>query len=113
MKTITGPLKVYHNPNFTRAHFSGPMPTEETCVLVATVETANLDTAYERTNSFDHHWIENSGLTVHNGNRHRSTSMGDLIVDKNGNAFICAAFGWQTPSDFDKELAENRELTFG
>ena len=102
---LKGPLKVYHNPSFNDAYYSGgSLPTVKDSVLVATVDTDDVDKAYELTNNIHSLWVENGGLIAHdhenNGRGHRSTSMGDLIVGADGQVLICATFGWHTPEQY-------------
>lgn len=63
--------------------------------FVAIVDTDKLDTAYRLTNSIDDYWGHNEGVTEM-GSRHRSTSVGDLVVDtKTGKTFVVASFGFE------------------
>lgn len=49
---------------------------------VAYVDTYDLEEAYEKTNSIDCHWSENTGVKQL-GTRNRSTSIGDIAVLEN------------------------------
>lgn len=49
-------------------------------VMVAALEVGgNLETAFELTNHIDADWTRNPEVTLHNGSRHRSTSIGDVM----------------------------------
>ena len=66
---------------------------------VAVVEAEDIDAVFELTNHIDSDWTENPGVVAEPG-RHRSTSVGDIIVDENGKGAICASLGWEdTPLD--------------
>lgn len=59
--------------------------------LVATVknvEGLDLDKVYERTNSIHQFWGENEDVVMHNGVRHRSTSVGDVIGTEVNGIFL-------------------------
>ena len=61
---------------------------------VATVDTDDIDCAYEFTNTIDKCWWENAGVTPHfSGKGCRSTSVGDILLTREG-AFRCANIGW-------------------
>ena len=57
---------------------------------------ALLDKAYLVTNSVDRPWVKNNGLTVY-GYRHRSTSVGDIIIVNNV-YFVVSPFGFDKMS---------------
>ena len=61
---------------------------------VAAVEADNLEKVFEKTNHIDQDWTENEGV-IPMGSRHRSTSVGDIVVDGEGNRVICAGCGWE------------------
>lgn len=61
---------------------------------VADVYTDDLDTAYARTNSIDKLWTTNQDVTCIAG-RHRSTSVGDALVDIDGQWWMVASFGFE------------------
>ena len=104
---LVGPLEVYHNPNFNDVYDSGgKFPRIENCQHVATVATCDIDEAYRLTNHIEQSWTENAGLSVHNGIRHRSTSMGDLVVDSRGETLVCAASGWHSPEEYAPHMVE-------
>lgn len=60
---------------------------------VATVDTNDLDKAYEFTNHIDQHWWDNPRVTVVEPRRHRSTSVGDLM-HMDGKVFMVDSFGF-------------------
>lgn len=64
---------------------------------VATVDTSDVERAYERTNHIDCHWQDNPDVTpLRAGHGERSTSVGDIVVDTiEQKAHFCAPFGWE------------------
>lgn len=65
-----------------------------TYVHVATVNTDDLDYAYERTNTIDNYWWDNEGVTKHfTAEGCRSTSCGDILMDGDKVYFV-ASFGF-------------------
>ena len=63
--------------------------------FVAIVDSDQLETAFHLTNSIDDYWGNNEGVTEM-GSRHRSTSIGDLVVDtETGKTFVVANFGFE------------------
>ena len=50
---------------------------------VADVESNNMDDAYRLTNSIEFYWGDNEEVEEH-GSRHRSTSVGDILVCEDG-----------------------------
>jgi hypothetical protein len=63
---------------------------------VATVESDDREDAFELTNSIDSNWWVNVGVTPHGAAAKgcRSTSVGDIVVLGNGEAWKCAGCGW-------------------
>jgi hypothetical protein len=70
---------------------------------VATIETVPVcfkgqereeEYAFYITNSIEHTWVENEGVTPIGG-EHRSTSIGDVVKKHDGTLLICAPAGWQ------------------
>lgn len=71
-----------------------PEFSSEKYELVARVECQHLGEAFELTNTIDHPWWENEGVEVLV--RSRSTSVGDVIVDPDGQRHRCEPVGWST-----------------
>ena len=61
---------------------------------VADVATNDLEIAYRQTNHITDNWTLNDDVTAHHKNP-RSSSIGDLFVDADGNVEVCAPFGFQ------------------
>lgn len=61
--------------------------------LVAIAETDDLDRAYYLTNHIDKDWTTNYHVTAVNG-KHRSTSVGDVLVKADGTRFYVAPVGF-------------------
>jgi len=104
-------ITVYHNSKFLdrmpfewgeRIH-----PKVEDLSRVATVHAYNLDDAYRLTNTIDAPWWENELVNCNVGawseikRGYRSTSCGDILVDKDGRAWIVAALGFERVRDLD------------
>lgn len=88
-------FEVWHDdhPTFMATHDRAMRwPTDFT--HVATVEAPALGAVFQLTNHIDAAWTENTGVTAHVG-RPRSTSVGDVVVDENREAWICAMVGWE------------------
>lgn len=90
-------IKVYHNPNFLdyRGQHTGIVPPIRP---VATVEVPEetpgeraLEIAYQQTQHLDVSWWDNAGVMLHV----RSTSVGDVLADEQGNLFVVESMGFQ------------------
>lgn len=90
-------IKVYHNPNFLdyRGQHTGIVPPIRP---VATVEVPEetpgeqaLEIAYRQTQHLDVSWWNNAGVMLHV----RSTSVGDVLADEQGNLFVVESMGFQ------------------
>lgn len=97
-------LSVWHalKPNFG---MGAAVPfTEENYKLVAVFPShGNLDRdlgrAFQLTNHIDHPWWENEEVTLIGNPNHRSTSVGDVVVDPEGRAHRCEMVGWKRISE--------------
>ena len=62
---------------------------------VATVDSDDLETIFNLTNTVSYHWWKNPLVTAHfEGEGCRSTSVGDIVVFGDGRPWRCAPFGW-------------------
>ncbi len=61
--------------------------------LVAVVDSANLDDGFTSTNHIESDWQENDNVTALPG-RHRSTSVGDLIVSADDVTYVVEGTGF-------------------
>jgi hypothetical protein len=61
---------------------------------VANVDTTNMDKAWELTNHISHSWLENEEVTSI-GDRHRSSSVGDLFEDEKGVFNVISNIGFK------------------
>jgi len=93
-------IKVYHanNPTFTLGPITKPVDKSDYS-LVASVDTSNLDSAFELTNTIDSGWWENEEVTFHGSPIHgklgcRSSSVGD-IFEYTGQFFVIAPAGFE------------------
>lgn len=97
-------VAVYHDPNaFTReaiTHRPTVAQVKAGFTHVANVETPgpapryrDLEKAFQLTNSIDRHWSENPGVTTF-GPKTRSTSVGDAMLDEDGEWWRIESFGF-------------------
>lgn len=83
-------IKVYHNPNFLDYrgnHGQIVPPTQPVASLKATAEmpfVERLSLAFRQTQHTDSAWFNNPDVMTHL----RSTSVGDLIDDGDGNLYV-------------------------
>jgi hypothetical protein len=63
-------------------------------VLVAKVQTDDLDVAFEKTNTINKYWWENEGVEAL-VTKTRSTSVGDVMVDPEGKRHLVASAGFK------------------
>lgn len=60
-----------------------------------TSDDGRLDEAFQSTNTIERVWKDNTEvLPRFEGPGCRSTSVGDIVVLRNGRRFVCAPFGW-------------------
>ena len=62
--------------------------------LVASIVTAELETAWELSNSIDSSWTLNSGVEAAPG-QHRSSSVGDLFEKADGSFHVASSIGFR------------------
>jgi hypothetical protein len=88
---------VYHNPNFLhyRGDHSQIVPQTQPVATVTAPDglplNALLDVGYAKTQHAHGSWFSNPQVLVHL----RSTSVGDLITDGDGNLYVVESFGFQ------------------
>lgn len=98
-------FEVWHNETRGQRFFSDIVWTRKNFpsgfVHVADIELedkgmASLNEAYSLTNSITRNWFENAGVSKKTALKQvRSTSVGDVLIDKNtGAAFMCDSTGW-------------------
>jgi len=92
-------LKVYHavQPNFNvnapHIYFN-----DLNFCQVAEVEVKAFEEVFRVTNHIEDSWTKNPEVTVLMGVDHRSTSVGDVVVDEDGKHYRCEFVGW---NEFD------------
>ena len=91
-----------------RGAFSGEAHWPGEYNLVARVECATVEEAYELTNHIDLPWWENLGVELV-GSKTRSTSTGDVIVIGN-TGFKCEACGWSEFELSDSQLLKLQRI---
>jgi hypothetical protein len=64
---------------------------------VAVVECPSVDDVFRATNHIDSDWTQNPEVVCKIGNRHRSTSVGDVVEEfsRENKKFLCSPIGWQ------------------
>ena len=62
--------------------------------LVAVVSADSLDEVFYFTNHVDQDWTTWENVNMHVEGRVRSTSVGDVVVDNDGQPWLCAQAGW-------------------
>jgi hypothetical protein len=64
---------------------------------VAIVECKDVDDVFRATNHIESDWTKNPEVVTRIGNRHRSTSVGDVVAEfkPDGKKFLCAPVGWK------------------
>jgi len=82
--------QVYHdkewNPNVRQRTFPDDF------LLVAEVDTDNLEDIFRLANHIDSAWWDNPGVTHHAESR--STCSGDVVVKTDGSIHVCRSMGW-------------------
>lgn len=63
--------------------------------LVGAIFTDDLERLFELTNHIDGDWTMNPACKVVGVGQQRSTSVGDVVMDKHGIFWLCARVGWQ------------------
>lgn len=82
----------------SRAAFAQKCWNEGAYNLVAHVQTTDTEKAFRLTNHIDADWKTNHGVSPASGPQ-RSTSVGDLIVDNNGVAWLVCGIGFEALPD--------------
>ena len=93
--------KVYHTKSFslntlltfnTKAY----LPFKEDYELVAVVNCESVNQVFDLTNTFDENvWWKKEGVCfVKDADGQRSTSVGDLVEDEDGQLWLCCSMGW-------------------
>lgn len=75
--------------------FEWPGPPDTALTLVAEVDTCNLDKAFALTNNTDQDWTLNRGVRAF-VDPCRSTSVGDVIVTPDDEAYIVLSRGFRS-----------------
>ena len=88
-------FKVYHK-NEMKFGFNTPETFNKSdYTMVAEVESADLEDVFRITNHIESDWTKNPEVIKIHGGRCRSTSVGDIVEDENGNFHYCAGCGWE------------------
>lgn len=91
-------IKVYHNPHFLEYHgrhsdIAPPVRPVATVQMPAEVPTEQaLEIAFRQTQHVARPWWDNDDVLLHV----RSTSVGDVLADEQGNMFVVESVGFQT-----------------
>jgi len=62
---------------------------------VAAVRACNLEEIFRLTNHIEQDWTENDEIEWSRDSDCRSTSVGDIVIDPNGDIYYCKNFGWE------------------
>ncbi len=84
-------FRVYHIDEFGKRDAEFP----EDFSLVAIIAAEDLEGVWKATNSIESPWTENIECYDVFGGSHRSTSVGDVVVDEEGTTFLCDIVGWK------------------
>lgn len=90
-------ITVFHNPNFLyyRGDHKQIVPPTQPVATISIPDglslPESLEFGYAQTQHVDTSWFNNPGVMVHL----RSTSVGDLIADNEGNLHVVESFGFQ------------------
>lgn len=90
-------ITVFHNPNFLyyRGDHKQIVPPTQPVATISVPDglslPESLEFGYAQTQHVDTSWLNNPGVMVHL----RSTSVGDLIADNEGNLHVVESFGFQ------------------
>jgi len=85
---------VYHalQPNFG---FGERKSFPNDYAKIAVVECEDIEDVFRATNHIDTNWMENKEVIECFVDIARSTSVGDVVVDENGNKYHCEFAGWK------------------
>ena len=103
-----GEIDVYHanNPNFMPLETGKPQPPwPSDFTRVATVQTDDINEAWQKTNHVFHPWGENEGVTAHQ-EEVRSSSCGDVFVLPDGKAMRTGGNGFCEVGKEGERVAE-------
>jgi hypothetical protein len=90
-------IKVYHSPNFLEyrdrhSDIAPPVRPVATVQIPAEVSAEqSLEIAYRQTQHISRPWWDNDDVLLHV----RSTSVGDMLADEQGNLFVVESVGFQ------------------
>lgn len=94
-------IQIYHTLNWNSDWSFGKVGSRfpKDYKLVAQVDTAILGEAFELTNHIDHDWTENERVRAVPGGQ-RSSSVGDLFIEENGDVHLVASIGFRKMGTF-------------
>jgi hypothetical protein len=61
---------------------------------IANITCESLEQAFELSSNTYRPWCENPEVQIVNGNKHRSTSVGDVLMDESGSFYMAAPAGF-------------------
>lgn len=91
---LDGPRGLTFGPSDARAVLANARPGMS-YRLVGVVFRDSLDEVFELTNHVDSDWTMHPACKVVGGDRQRSTSVGDVVMDEHGIFWLCMNFGWK------------------
>jgi hypothetical protein len=88
--------KVYHKSVMAFGFGDAPKTFKrDDYSLVAEIRSESLGDTFRITNHIDHDWTTNPEVNKMHTTHARSTSVGDIVEDENGDFHYCASFGWE------------------
>jgi hypothetical protein len=95
-------VRVLHQPKFLSCS-NGDIIKLESLIPVAELEVQELQEAYDRTNSIEDDWWNDSSIQcLFEGESCRSTATGDVIVDLDANkVYLVALIGFDLLGDYN------------
>jgi hypothetical protein len=99
-------FKVYHSKDWSLnslLHFNTKnyVADKDYYVLVAVVHCCKLGDTFMFTNHIDKPWFEHMNVKV--VQESRSTSVGDVVEDEDGQLWVCAGCGWEKTEWLDDD----------
>ena len=89
-------FKVYHAKVMPQSFAPAPETfNKDDFVMVAEVEAEDIEDVFRITNHIESDWTKNPEVIKRVKAPCRSTSVGDIVEDEDGNLMYCAGCGWE------------------
>ena len=86
-------IMVFHNPTL-EFRFPRTSTKIQDCTLVAAVDTDDFDEAFTKTQHLEDAWWKNQGVQLVGMPTHRSTMVGDILMNAKGERVMIDCFGF-------------------